>query len=247
MDTTSEQTAAAAVVVRAATELDLPDLATMHAGLLPAGLFPKLGERFLRRWQATFLIPPHGIALVATNPQGQPCGFLIGSTNEAAHLRDVLADRRTPLALAALGCVGLLTRPRLAMHFARTRLLPYLRRMIGFYSPRRRPAHTSAGTVVTEPGVTATSAAIAVLTAVAVTPAGRGAGVGTQLVEHFVRRARGGASATAELAAQAGPDGSGLFYERLGWMAVREQTTTDGDRLVIYQYDLRPARPETSR
>lgn len=216
------------LVLRGATVADLDATAQLHVDQLPAGFFPDLGPRFMRRWHRTYLDSPHGVALVVVcrcDAGGHVYGFLFGSIDESTHMRAVLTDRRCLLPLAAIAGVSLLRDPPLAARFVRTRARPWTRRLLGTLTPR--PAAPAAAT---------DSAPVAVLAAVAVDPSLRGTGVGARLVERFLNHAHAGGSATAELVTDASADGAGVFYERLGWAPGREYRTRDGDRVRSYRH-----------
>ncbi|MGJ7440353.1 GNAT family N-acetyltransferase [Aquipuribacter sp. MA13-6] len=221
------------VVVRPATPADVEFTARSHRHHLPHGLFPLLGEPFMRRWHATFLDAPHGVALVAVQAGTtgeRRVGFLVGAVDQVAHVQHVVHRHRWRLGI--VGALSLLIRPRLALHFLQTRAPSYLRRLTG------RPAvpasqehlHGDSGTRRTggrpDP--------IAVITAVAVTPDGRGAGVGAALVAAFVARAHAARTPQAQLATLAGTDGAGPFYEALGWQRGDVHPTRDGALMATY-------------
>jgi len=77
---------------------------------------------------------------------------------------------------------------------------------------------------------------VAVLSAVAVDPRLRGRGVGVRLVSHFLHQSQLGGAGTAELVTSTEPEGAAVFYERLGWSAVGDYRTPDGNALRIYRY-----------
>lgn len=220
------------LVLRGATIADLDATAQLHVEQLPAGFFPDLGPRFMRRWHRTFIDSPHGVALVAVcrcDARGHVCAFLFGSIDESAHMRAVLADRRCLLALAATAAVSLLRHPPLAVRFVRTRARPWTRRLLGTLTAQ-----------AAAPRAGADSAPVAVLAAIAVHPSLRGSGVGARLVELFLTHAYEGGSATAELFASASSHGAGAFYERLGWSPGREHRTRDGEMARSYRYPVAP-------
>lgn len=70
-----------------------------------------------------------------------------------------------------------------------------------------------------------------VLSAVAVDPRLRGRGVGVRLVSHFLHQSQLGGAGTAELVTSTEPEGAAVFYERLGWSAVGDYRTPDGNAL----------------
>ncbi len=227
------------LALRAATPSDLGALADAHVRLLPLGLFPALGPRFMRRWQQTYLDSPHAVAFVVEDPSAEDpsaadpsapgrgiVGFLLGTTDQAAYTRALLADRRSVAALVCAGGLALLGRPRLAVHFARTRARSWWRH---FRAARGGSAVPAARPAQGQPQV-------AVLSAVAVDPRLRGRGVGVRLVSHFLHQSQLGGAGTAELVTSTEPEGAAVFYERLGWSAVGDYRTPDGNALRIYRY-----------
>ncbi|GAA4360921.1 GNAT family N-acetyltransferase [Paeniglutamicibacter cryotolerans] len=213
------------VVIRQATEEDLRLMASYLIRYLPEGLFPRLGHRFVRRWMQTFLSEQYGVALVAVTNDAprQQVGFLIGSTNQGRHVADVLHQHKQSLLLAGLSALCL--RPRVLLHFLRTRARPYLRRILG------RTHAPDAGTT--------SQPATAVITSVVVLPTVRGGGIGGLLVEEFLERAGADQASLAELVTTAGAAGAGTFYEKLGWTCVEERHSKDGTPIHAYHRSLR--------
>ncbi|MBE1489478.1 GNAT family N-acetyltransferase [Plantactinospora soyae] len=192
--------------------------------LLPFGLFPSLGARFVRRWQRTFLDSRHGIGFVVVDPTAAPeelVGFLVGTSDQAAYATALMADRRTVASLAVTGFAALCVRPRVAARLLRSRIRPWTRRLLHLQ---------------TEPGQTRsiTSAQVAVMTALAVQPEWRKSGVGERLVAHFVEYVRAAGATWVELQTSIGPLGAAGFYERLGWEAGAQRFTPDGDVIRTY-------------
>jgi ribosomal protein S18 acetylase RimI-like enzyme len=231
------------LLIRRAQYADLPATAELHAALLPHGLFPRLGAGFLQRWHATYLAGEHAVAYVAVGPRGQAApgaaptfdgdvvGFLLGATDQGAHVEAVIAAHRRELVLA--GAAALLVRPALAVHFLRTRALRYLRRLL-----RRRPGARTAPTGQSSADGVATAPPVAVVTAVAVVPAARGAGVGVRLLEMFLVEARSAGAPAAELVTQADREGASAFYTRLGWIAQDVHPDHDGAMVRRFRRDL---------
>ncbi len=216
------------LIVRPATPADLQATARAHISMLPAGLFPALGPRFVRHWHRTFLDSPHGVAFVMVDPRSEGVigGFLLGTSDQARFTSALLADRRSMATLVISGTAALSRRPRLGLHFLRTRARPWARRLL-----RRRPAvEASTGAVPEQPE------RLAVLSAVAVHPTMQGRGVGERLVEQFLAQARRAGASTALLVTEIGQDGAAGFYDRLGWTAVRDRTTRDGTAVRIYRH-----------
>ncbi|WP_422772313.1 GNAT family N-acetyltransferase [Plantactinospora sp. WMMC1484] len=204
-------------------------MARSHVDLLPIGLFPLLGARFVRRWQRTFLDSRYGVGYVVVDTTASAdgiVGFLLGTTDQAAHMAALLTNRRAVAALALAGVGALMRRPRVATRLMRSRAWPWLRQL-----RRRRPAGASA-----RPSNPA--ARVAVMIALAVHPEWRGCGVGEALVARFVEDARLAGAGTAELVTPTGPAGAASFYERLGWEAGPHRRTRDGDGLRAYRLSL---------
>ncbi|MEJ5866869.1 GNAT family N-acetyltransferase, partial [Pseudokineococcus sp. 5B2Z-1] len=224
-----------ALRVRPAAPSDLARTARWQCRHLPHGFFPSLGRGFVARWHAAHLDAPHGVALVAElvgGPEAVPVGFLVGATDQRALVAEVVARHRWSLAASGARALGL--RPRVALRFARTRARPYARRLLGTGS--RGPAEApTAPSTSTDAG-----APVAVVAAVVVAPAARGAGVGEALLEAFAARARAAGTTTAELVTRA-DGGAAAFYERLGWERVADRSSKDGARVLTYRTDLTPS------
>lgn len=237
------------VLIRCATQDDLYATSRLQVTQLDLGLFPRLGERFVRLWHSTYLTSPAGIALVAqVQRQSGPqiLGFLIGTSDEAAHMGHVLRTRRRELLTA--GLLALIRRPRVAVHFVRTRARRYLRRLFG----RRWTRTTSTGPnpLRTTPATTRDRVCrtggrtppeperTAVLAALAVTGPRRASGAGTRLTARYLELARAGGADTARLVTKAGPDSAAPFYERLGWSRDAERNSTDGVPVIAMSYRL---------
>lgn len=181
---------------------DLAAAAELHAEALPHGFFPALGRRFLARYLATYLDDQDGVAIAAV-VDGRLVGFLVGTTDTTTRRAHVV--RRHGPRMVMTGLVALVTRPRLALRFLRTRAWRYAGAVVR--GLRRRPAPT----VSTAPPVPA------VLSHVAVSPDARGAGLGAALVRAFEREVQAAGRSSAELVTRADGDGAGEFYRCLGW------------------------------
>lgn len=220
--------------MRPASFDDLRVTSRAHVELLPLGVFPSLGARFVRRWHRTYLESRYGVGYVAvdpTAPAGGFVGFLLGTTDQANHVTALLTDRRAIASLVVTGVGALACRPRVAARLLRTRAWPWARRLLS-----RRPGGA-------EPDRSAATPRVAVMVALAVDPAWRGSGIGRELVARFVEHARLAGATTAELVTSAGPDGAASFYERLGWRVAAHRQTRDGDVLYTYRRHLYDAGP----
>ncbi|WP_336712004.1 GNAT family N-acetyltransferase [Arthrobacter sp. USHLN218] len=236
--------AAPTVTIRPATAADLPAMAAWQCRYVPDGLFPQMGERFVRRWHGSFLDTPYGVALVAERPDASgtgtsaaPIGFLVGSTDQVRHVEEVV--RRHRMRLASAGLVALAGRPRLAAHFIRTRARSYLSRILrNANAGNRHPGDSADAGAPAVETITTAADQVAVITAVAVDTAARGSGAGQLLVERFLEEARAAGAPRAELVAMLGEGSAAPFYDRLGWIPVGEHPSRDGSLARTYRYNL---------
>ena len=216
-------------VVRPAGYADLATTSGMHVEFLPIGLFPSLGAGFVRRWHRTYLESRHGVGYVVTDPttpDDEVVGFLLGTTDQAAHMAALFANRRALASLAAAGAGALGRRPRLARQLP-SRVVPWARQIA-----QRRSGQP------TPPDGPADNPQVAVMIALAVRPQWRGSGIGAELVRRFVEDARRAGATEAELVTPVGPAGATGFYERLGWELGPCWHTRDGDELRAYRQRL---------
>ena len=200
------------VQVRATVRADLRTVARLHRTQLHHGLYPLLGERFLRRYHATLLASPHARNL-AVGPVGAPDGFVTALLDPPAHrawLRGRVAAR-----LALAGLVGLLTHPRALRLFLRTRVRRYAR-------------------AVLDRGTPVDGAGPAVLLHVAVAPEARGRGVGAALAEAVVTAAGDAGRSTVRLVTQRGSAAEG-FYTGTGWSVCGVRPGRDGNPVTEFE------------
>lgn len=225
------------LLIRSATTADLLLTSALQRDFVPYGLFPQLGARFVRRWHATYLDSPFGIALVAERVDAIgariPVGFLLGTTDQASHVAYVISRHRIGLGIAGLGALAV--RPPLFWNFIRTRARAYLRRMLARSPTYASPKTTASSGVPDERPPE--SGAVAVITAIAVTRETRRTGVGRHLVKHFLHHAREAGAAGAELAAMADSSDVGRFYESEGWVAVEEHRSKDNAQVKTFRYN----------
>lgn len=219
------------IEIRPAAEDDLRTTAALHVSELPHGLFPRLGEGFVRRWHRAHLESRYGVVLVATRG-GEVVGFTLGTVDRPANVAWIIGHRRRELVLAGLR--ALVTRPVLAAEFVRSRGLRYARRLIG----RAAPARVSAAGSVPEAGF----GSIAVLEAIVVTPEQRGRSIGTELTDTFLSIVAAAGVDRVELVTKAGARGAAGFYERAGWRRVGDHVDRDGDEVHTYRIDPRFVR-----
>lgn len=148
---------------------------------------------------------------------GHPVGALTGVLDPRAHRRWLIRYRGPRLAISAVG--ALLTRPRPALVFMRTRIVRYVRSWWRYRG-----------------GAPATSCAegeeaVAVLSHLAVLPGARGAGAGSRLTHAFIDAARWSGAERVALVTLEGEEGAGPFYAKLGWEARERRCTPEGRTL----------------
>ena len=201
-------------LVRDAVEADVPAIAALHRRNLGHGLYPKLGERFLRHYHAAMLESPHSTCL-AVGPVGEPVGFVVAVLEPRAH-REWLRGRAA-LELALHGLLGLLSHPRALVLFLRTRVGRYVRALLG-----RGPIPTP-------------SPVPAVLLHVAVAPSARGEGIGGALADEVVDAAGRAGRETVRLVTETGSDAE-RFYERRGWRRRDQRWGRDGVPVTEFEH-----------
>lgn len=206
------------VVVRPLEPADLADTARLHIEHLGGGLFPRLGPSFVRRWHQTFVDTDLACGFVAVAKDSGVLAFALATTDQCGYVTKTLREQR--LALAARGCAALLARPRLLATFVRTRSGAYVRRL-------RRPA-----TSPTTDGHPAPP--VAVVHAIVTTPAGRGRGLGRQLLTCVEARVATTQTRVIELVTDDGPDGAAGFYRALGWSQGESRTNKDGRTVATF-------------
>ena len=108
---------------------DAPQTAALHLGNLSMGLFPQLGHRFMTRWHQTFTGSEHAWGGVVASPEGRVVAVALVTTDQPAHTAEILREHRA--ALLRAGTAGLVRHPRALVTFLRTRVLRYVRRIVG--------------------------------------------------------------------------------------------------------------------
>ncbi|UJA21498.1 GNAT family N-acetyltransferase [Thermoleophilia bacterium SCSIO 60948] len=204
--------------LRCATPADVDFMARLHAETLPQAFFVSLGQKFMRRYYATFIESPYAEALVAAVSDHR-AGMIVGVLDPPLHVRWIARNRAIALALSALS--ALVVRPAAASMFLRTRA----RRYAGAWRRHRRSRSAQAP---------ATDGAIrpAVLSHVSVPSGARHRGIGQSLVCGFETSAWSYGADWITLTTLAGSDGASDFYESLGWRYRGPVHTFDGTRVV---------------
>ncbi|MGQ7297984.1 GNAT family N-acetyltransferase [Quadrisphaera sp. KR29] len=232
--------------IREMTPADLPRTAFWHRKALPQAFFTRLGPRFLRRWQHTYLDSPHAIALMAERTDvlpPQPVAFLLAATDAQAHQAHVLRHHRLPL--TALGLGALLVRPAVLVRFLRTRAGRYIQRMThlpttGGLARQASPMAADAARGCPTPSSTSSTssasstdpaqahrARVAVVVALVVDVKVRRSGVGRALLDAFTTRAAQAGADRAELVTAWASDAE-VFYDECGWSRSTMRPNRDG-------------------
>lgn len=221
---------AASPTVRRMGLHDLQFVVQSHGAHFPEGFFVRLGPRFLSRYYRTFLDGPSATALVIES-EGMRLGYVAGVLRGAEHRRLVLRYHGQSLALLAV--LRMLTRPRLAIFFVRTRITRYTKAL-------RRAWRTSAPQGKFDPALPGSGrhAEVAVLSHIVVTEPERCRGLGRALVETFLGQARDAGCAGARLVTSCDEDGAAAFYAKLGWIREPETSKLNNQTLLHFRYDL---------
>lgn len=227
MDSSSPSLRATPFCIEALSDSTVKQTAAMHEQLLPNGLFPALGQRFIRHWHRTFTASPHAIGLIASESDGTCCGFLIGTLDQSQYTSEAL--RRHGPRLAGLGAAALLLRPRLGLHFARTRGALYLRRLTVERVRSQEPhPQTPAG-------------GVAVLHAIVILPSARGQGIGLALLRRFEAELMASQVSTLQLVTH--EDGGACdFYRKAGYLETDRRMNRDGEAIVQFDRHLGDAQ-----
>lgn len=216
------------------------DTAALHAHQLPNGLFPALGQRFLRVWHQTFLDSDHaaGAVVVDTSAEDAVVGYLLLALHPLDHVHELKTKYRRELLLE--GMRGLLCHPGVGLHFVRTRALRYTVRLFA-----RRPSR---------PGTSDEDPVPAVVHSVATDPRYARQGVAARLLHWAQLRTTDAGihqlalvtdaekTSSGNLLAPDESQGAAAMYDHLGWRRT-SQRERDGRWLVEFRKDL----PEEER
>lgn len=220
---------------------DTDATARLHRRLLPNGLFPRLGLRFVRRWHATFLDTPAATGLAVVH-HGEVVAFVVATLDQRLYLRHALRTHRRPLAWR--GALGLLARPHVLLHFLRTRVRAYSRHLLPGAARRSQVR-------VTAPPRDR-RLRVAVVHAVVTSEQARGLGCARALLEAVVAAAQQARADHVALVTdvaheqdRTGPAGAAAMYEALGWERVEVRPHRDGRWVAEYRLPLRPPGGDT--
>jgi len=178
-------------VVEPLASAHLDAVVGLHARCL-TGLLRSLGSRATRAYYRGFIRSDQGIGFVDVH-DGEPAGFVVGSTNPQELRREIL--RRNPIETLLGTSLGFARSPVSAVYFLRS---SFARADRGYDS---RAAE---------------------LTYLAVDEKHRGAGIGRRLIEAFDRAVCDGGVTTYELSVDGDNVPATRFYETLGFARVGE-------------------------
>ena len=208
---------------------DLPFVVEAHLAHFPDGFFARLGRGFLTRYYRTFLDGPLATAIVA-EIDGVATGYLAGILRGPEHRQLMLQHHGVALVLAGAG--GMVRHPTVGLTFFVTRLGRYASAI-----RRHRRGAPSGAAPTTRP---------AVLSHIVVAQPRRCRGMGSTLIDRFLKEAREAGRTHACLVTMEGELGAGSFYERRGWRRAGDTTQADGRMLRRYEYALYPQDPTSS-
>ena len=181
----------------------------IHLKAFPDFILSFLGPRFLREFYTSFLLDSQGMGYIASVPDGQILGVIVGPLDPRGYFKRLLKRRWWVFCLVSITAV--LRRPSSVFRLFRA----------VFYSGESPSGPTRA-----------------LLSSVAVDPDVQHAGVGKKLVQHWVEEARRRGASGCYLTTDAdGNDKVNAFYQSLNWHIESTYTTPQGRRMNRYVYD----------
>jgi len=222
------------------TSTDALATAELQLRYLSEGFFPRLGLAFVTRWHRAFVQQPHGWAAVVVDADERIVSYALVATRQRDFVEGVI--RSQGLSMAASATLALAGRPRLLVHFLRTRTVRYVRRIIT--TAARRITGAQAAVAASD---TASQVVEAVVHAVVTVESARGLGCAATLLDAAERSAReDGATVIALVTDDLPPQdaasgcapgprrGAAGLYEHLGWERTAERVR-DGRRILEYR------------
>jgi ribosomal protein S18 acetylase RimI-like enzyme len=187
-------------VIRAMTELDVTEVASLHLETFPAFFLSFLGRRFLKLLYQSIVRDPMGIAFVSTGDDDRLLGFVAGVTQQAGFYSRLARKRMIGFAFASAGAA--LRRPS---------IIPRLWRALKRSDEAR--------------GSTADGS----LMSIGVSPAAQSRGIGRDLVATFAAEVRRrGIDRFCLTTDQAGNEAANAFYVSIGFTVARTFVTPEG-------------------
>lgn len=207
---------------------DLDFAARLHADGLGHGFFARLGTGFLAAYYETFVASPHAVAFLGL-VDGRPAGQVVGPVRNRSHHRWVVRHRGW--SLGARLVLALLARPRLLVHFLRTRAGRY----VGALGRLLRGGGSGGEG---HGGRQGRQGPAAVLSHVCVSAHARGRGLGSALVDAFTDAARQAGATEVLLVTLVGEDGAEEFWSEQGWARRHERTDFEERPITVYARSL---------
>lgn len=181
----------------------------IHLSAFPKFFLSFLGPRFLREFYKSFLLDSNGIGYIATAPDGQIIGVVVGPVDPRGYFKRLLKRRWWAFCMASI--VAVLKKPS---------CIPRLFRAV-FYRGESPSGPTRA-----------------LLSSVAVDPNMQRGGIGKELVKHWMIEARRRGALGCYLTTDADDnDKVNAFYKSLNWRIENTYTTPQGRRMNRYVYD----------
>lgn len=201
--------------IRALSDADIKESASLHRRAFPGFFLSELGEPFLREFYRGFL-DPGAVAFTARDPSGRLCGVVVGHSQPGRFFRRLLVRRWYAFAWASL-----------ALALRRPSLVPRLVRAIGYRG--QTPVNTDG----------------ALLSSICVDTELQGRGVGQQLIHAWTRELTIRGVRVAYLTTDAVDNaGANAFYLSAGWIHNGAFRTQEGRLMNCYAWHDVPTKGE---
>jgi GNAT superfamily N-acetyltransferase len=193
-------------MIRAMHMKDVDQVVAVHLAGFPGFFLSFLGPRFLSLFYSGICSASEGIAFVYSNDNGNPVGFVAGTSNPSGFYSRLLKRKWLQFALASLGSV--LKKPSVLRRVARA-----------VFHPSDNPVGDE----------------VAGLFSVGVLPELQGTGAGKALVNAFLDEARErGCTRVFLTTDREKNEPVNQFYLNLGFVVEREYTTPEGRNMNEY-------------
>ena len=178
----------------------IPAVVRTHLASFPGFFLSFLGPRFLSVFYAGVCAAPEGIGIVYFNADGDPAGFVAGSSNPRGFYSRLLKQDWLKFSLASIGAI--VRKPRVIGRIAR-----------GLFHPGGNPVGDD----------------VAGLFSIGILPELQGTGAGKLLVHAFLEEARKRGCKKVFLTTDAdGNESVNSFYQKLGFTVERQYQTPEG-------------------
>ena len=192
--------------IRKMESKDLECVVQTHLESFPGFFLSFLGVRFLRLFYAGVVDAPEGISFVYLDSDGQPSGFVAGTTNPRGFYRRLLVRDWLKFSFASIGAI--LRKPSTIVRVAR-----------GISHPASNPIGSD----------------VAGLFSIGVRPNLQGVGAGKKLVQKFIDEARSMNCKRVFLTTdQENNEIVNDFYLKLGFSVGRQYETPEGRKMNEY-------------